>query len=242
MALHTSINKSESEVEMASSGAGGWAQLRQQARSLELQTDNLFHTYSQIATSSNIPAKPTPQEEETEAKLRETLDKRENVIAQLTRLLDSDAALTASAMKQNNLTLLRDKLSEHRRELPRLRSRIQEARDRANLLSNVRNDIDAYRASNPEQAEAEYMLDERRRIDNSNGIADSVLNQARAINDNFIDQRERMANINRRIKMAASQVPGINMLIGRISAKKRRDGIIMGSFVAVCFFVFWVFL
>ncbi|TLD23130.1 hypothetical protein PspLS_07538 [Pyricularia sp. CBS 133598] len=227
---------------MASSGAGGWAQLRQQARSLETQTETLFHTYSQIATSTNIPAKPTEQERETEAKLREILDKRENVIAQLTRLLDSDSALTASALKQNNLALLRDKLAEHRRELPRLRSRIQEARDRANLLSNVRNDIDAYRASNPEQAEAEYMLDERSRIDNSHSMADSVLSQAYAVNDNFNAQRETLANINRRITLAASQVPGINMLIGRISAKKRRDGIIMGSFIAVCFFVFWFFL
>ncbi|KAI6365944.1 hypothetical protein MCOR25_005181 [Pyricularia grisea] len=227
---------------MASSGAGGWAHLRQQARNLETQTETLFHTYSQIATSTNIPAKPTEQERETEAKLREILDKRENVIAQLTRLLDSDSALTASAMKQSNLALLRDKLAEHRRELPRLRSRIQEARDRVNLLSNVRNDIDAYRASNPEQAEAEYMLDERSRIDNSHGMADSVLSQAYAINDNFNAQRETLANINRRITLAASQVPGINMLIGRISAKKRRDGIIMGSFIAVCFFVFWFFL
>jgi len=44
----------------------------------------------------------------------------------------------------------------------------------------VRHDIDAYRASNPEAAEAEYMLDERRRIDNSHGVADSVLSQAYA--------------------------------------------------------------
>jgi Golgi SNAP receptor complex protein 1 len=78
------------------------------------------------------------------------------------------------------------------------------------------------------------MLDERRRIDNSHSVADSVLSQAYAVQENFSVQRESLANINRRIVGAASQVPGINSLIGRIGTKKRRDGIILGSFIAFC--------
>lgn len=99
----------------------------------------------------------------------------------------------------------------------------------------MRSDIDAYRSANPNAAEAEYMLDERQRIERSHNIADSVLSQAYAVNDNFRVQRETLANINRRIVGVASQVPGINGLIGRIGAKKRRDGIILGSFIAFCF-------
>ena len=117
-----------------------------------------------------------------------------------------------------------------------MRSLISEARNRVNLLSNVRSDINAYRAGqNPETAEAEYMLDERSRIDNSHSMVDSVLSQAYAVNESFGLQRETLANINRRIVGAASQVPGINTLIGKIGAKKRRDGIILGSFIAFCF-------
>lgn len=164
---------------------------------------------------------------------------RETTISQLARLLDSEATLTASALKQNNLSLLREKLTAHKRDLNRLRSTLQQARDRANLLTNVRSDIDEYRANNPEAAEAEYMLDERNRIDNSHNMADSVLSQAYAVNDSFNLQRETLASINRRITHAASQVPGLNSLINRISAKKRRDGIIMGGFIAFCFIVFW---
>lgn len=109
----------------------------------------------------------------------------------------------------------------------------------------MRDDISAYRAAhngaNPGDAEAEYMLGERGRLDRSHDVADSVLSQAYAVQEGFALQRETLASINRRITMAASQVPGINSLIGRISAKKRRDGIIMGSFIAVCFLVFWYF-
>ncbi|KAI1489737.1 V-snare-domain-containing protein [Biscogniauxia mediterranea] len=223
-------------------GNQGWAQLRQQARSLESQTESLFHTYSQYSTLSNIPPKPSKEERETEAKLEEILEKRDHVVGQLARLLDSEASLTSSALKQNNLSLLREKLAEHRRDLGRLRSTLQEARNRVNLLSNVRDDIQTYRANNPEAAEAEYMLDERNRIDNSHNMVDSVLSQAYATNESFVMQRETLASINRRITLAASQVPGLNTIIGKISARKRRDGVIMGSFIAFCFVVFWFFL
>ena len=85
------------------------------------------------------------------------------------------------------------------------------------------------------------MLDERRRIDNSHNMADSVLSQAYAVNEGFGIQREMLASVNRRIVGVASQVPGINGLIGRIGAKKRRDGIILGSFVAFCFLMLLYF-
>ncbi|KAK2592846.1 protein transport protein gos1 [Conoideocrella luteorostrata] len=225
----------------SSSASAGWAQLRQQARTLETQTENLFHTYSQFSSATNIPPKPTDEERTTESKIEELLDKRDSTISQLSRLLDSETTLTSSALKQNNLSLLREKLLAHRRDLNRLRSTLQHARDKANLLTNVRSDIDEYRANNPEAAEADYMLGERNRIDNSHDMADSVLSQAYAVNESFMLQRETMANINRKITMAASKVPGMSSLINRISARKRRDGIIMGSFIAFCFLMFFWF-
>ncbi|QSZ28956.1 hypothetical protein DSL72_003463 [Monilinia vaccinii-corymbosi] len=227
---------------MSTSTGTGWAQLRQQARSLETQTETLFHSYSQFSAISNIPPKPSEDERSTEMKLQEILEKRESLISQLSRLLDSDSSLTASATRQNNLTRHREVLLEHRRELARIRSSISDARNRANLLSNVRSDIDAYHSSNPEAAEADYMLGERGRIENSHNMTDSVLSQAYAVNESFGLQRETLASINRRITGAASQVPGLNSLIGRISAKKRRDGIIMGSFIAFCFLIFLYFM
>lgn len=206
---------------------------------------------------SNIPQKPDEDEQRTLAQLEDVLERvcrfciyfytiqtnagrqREALLSQLSRLLDSEP--TASALKSTNLARHRDLLKQHRRELDRLSSNIQHHRDRANLLSNVRNDINAYRAQNPEQAEADYMLDERSRIDNSHNMTDTVLSQAYAINEQFGIQRETLASINRRIVGAASQVPGINSLIGRIGNKKRRDGIILGSFIAFCFLVFLYF-
>jgi len=84
-------------------------------------------------------------------------------------------------------------------------------------------------------------LQERGRIDNSHNVADRVLSQAYAIREDFGLQRETMASVNRRIMGAASQMPGINSLMSRIGSKKRRDGIILGSFIAFCCLVFLFF-
>jgi Golgi SNAP receptor complex protein 1 len=105
----------------------------------------------------------------------------------------------------------------------------------------VRSDINAYHASSP-NAEAEYMLSERNRIENSHNMADSVLSQAYAVNEQFGLQRETLASIQRRIQGAAAHVPGLNNLIGRISAKKRRDAIILGSFIGIVCLLFLYFL
>ncbi|KAL4969122.1 putative vesicle transport v-SNARE protein Gos1 [Aspergillus stella-maris] len=219
---------------MASSTGSGWAQLRQQARSLETQTENLFHTYSQYASMTKLPPQPSDEENRNHAQIKDLLEKRESLIAQLARLLDSEATLTSSALKQNNLTRHREILTEHKRELSRLTSAITETRDRANLLSNVRSDIDAYRSSNPAAAEEDYMLEERRRIDESHGVMDGVLSQAYAINENFGIQRESITSINRRIVGAASQIPGVNALMGKIGNKRRRDALILGAFIGFC--------
>ena len=85
------------------------------------------------------------------------------------------------------------------------------------------------------------MLEERGAIDRSHNAVDSVLSRAYAINENFGIQRESLANINRKIVGAASQVPGLNTLIGKIGSRKRRDGIIMGTFIAFCFLLFFYF-
>ena len=81
------------------------------------------------------------------------------------------------------------------------------------------------------------MLDERRRIEESHGVVDNVLAQAYAVQEGFGVQREMLSGVQRRIRGAAGKVPGIDGLIGRIGAKRRRDGFIMVSSSRVSSFV-----
>lgn len=159
---------------------------------------------------------------------------RETTLASLTRLHDSDHP--PSALKSSHLARHRETLAQHRADLVRIRSQISTARDRANLLTSVRSDISAYRAANvsSEQQEADYMLGERSRLDNSHNMADSVLSQAYAVNESFGVQREQLERVRLRITGALGTVPGINQLMSKIGNKRRRDGIILGSLIGVC--------
>lgn len=222
----------EEQLKMATPG---WASLRQQIRTLESQTESHFHTLSQY-TSASLPEKPSPEEVAAEEAITDLFSKRDNLISQLSRLLDSESALSTSALKQNNLTRHRELLVDHKSELRRLKSQISEQRARQHLLSSVRNDIAESRTA--EEQEAEYMLQERGHLDQSHSVIDGIISQAYQINENFGVQRETLANVNRRITLAASQLPGVNDLMARIGSKKRRDGIILGSFIAFCFLVF----
>jgi len=84
------------------------------------------------------------------------------------------------------------------------------------------------------------MLDERDHIDNSHNITDSVLSQAYAIQSDFMDQRQLLGSINRRIAHSASQIPGINTIIAKINTRKKRDSVILAGLIAACFLmVLW---
>lgn len=79
------------------------------------------------------------------------------------------------------------------------------------------------------------MLQERGRLDDSHRGVDGILSQAHYINEAFESQRETLAGIQRRIAISASQLPGINTVIGKISSKRLRDSIILAVFIAFCF-------
>lgn len=141
------------------------------------------------------------------------------------------------------MSLHRSTLADHRREFTRLRGAIADARSRGNLLSSVRNDISAFRSAarlEEGRSEADYMLDERERLDHSHNVADTVLSQAYAVNEDFMGQRQMLQSINRRIMHSASQVPGINAIVAKINTRKKRDSVILAGLIATCFLmVLW---
>ena len=79
---------------MSSATGNGWAQLRQQTRTLEsqvhhfyafpkcfclgsntVQTEGYFHKYSQFSQATTVPPKPTDDEQQTEAAIQDLLEK-----------------------------------------------------------------------------------------------------------------------------------------------------------------------
>ncbi|THH13740.1 hypothetical protein EUX98_g9688 [Antrodiella citrinella] len=89
----------------------------------------------------------------------------------------------------------RDVYQDYSRELRRTKSNVQHALDQANLLSGVRNDIDAYKSS-----AADSLLAERGHIDNSHQMTDDMLAQAYETRAEFGRQRSTISGINARMQ------------------------------------------
>ncbi|KAK9448831.1 snare region anchored in the vesicle membrane C-terminus-domain-containing protein [Limtongia smithiae] len=222
-----------------SSSYASFGQLRTQARQLESQTESLFLTYSSF--SQNPPAEPTEAETKTVKSLEDILAKREDILNALSRLLDSEQV--TSATRLHHLQRHKEILIEHQKEFVRLQHAVQYERQRANLLSSVRNDIDSFRSATSSAApvdarrESDYMLNERSRIDRSHGMMDGILSQAYATREEFGRQRQILQSIQRRVTTSASHIPGINTIISKINTRKKRDSLIIASLISLCILI-----
>ncbi|KAJ7070790.1 hypothetical protein C8F01DRAFT_396526 [Mycena amicta] len=210
----------------------GYDQLHRQCRTLE----NLFYSkltsYSQLVSTisrhdDDVEASGSPERwKDMELELDDLLEKLEETNEQLSALSNEPDAISASMLRtiQHHGEILRDNV----RELKRTKTTVKNALDHANLLSGVRNDIEAYKST-----AGDALLSERTHIDSSLSMTDTMLEQAYETRAEFGRQRSSLAGINNRMKNVLNTMPGINNLVSMIKSRRRRDSIIMGIVIGV---------
>ncbi|KAH9929668.1 V-snare-domain-containing protein [Fomitopsis serialis] len=208
--------------------------LHRQCRTLESLFDTKLTSYARLAstvthTPDDLEAGGSAERwRDMEADVDELLEKLKENNDQLSRLADD----TQNPPSQSMLRAIqrhREVYQDYARELRRTKTNVQTALDQANLLSGVRNDIDAYKSS-----AADSLLAERGHIDSSHRMTDDVLSQAYETRAEFARQRLTISGINSRMQGVLSSIPGINGVIGMIKSRRRRDSIIVGSVIGVC--------
>ncbi|CAA7264833.1 unnamed protein product [Cyclocybe aegerita] len=208
-------------------------QLHRQCRTLENLFDSKLTSYSQLAASISRPGQDiessgsTERWKDLEVELDDLAAKLEEINEQLAVLAGTPDLMSASMLRaiQRHRELHQDNI----RELKRTKTNTKHALDQANLLSGVRNDIDAYKSS-----AADSLLAERGRIDSSHRMTDDILQQAYETRSEFSRQRTSLAGINNRMVQVLGTMPGINSLVSMIKSRRRRDSIIMGVLIGVC--------
>ncbi|KAH9837258.1 V-snare-domain-containing protein [Rhodofomes roseus] len=208
--------------------------LHRQCRTLESLFDTKLTTYSRLASTisrnqDDLEAGGSAERwRDLEAEVDELLEKLEEINDQLSRLAED----TENPPSQSMLRAIqrhREVYQDYSRELRRTKTNVQTALDQANLLSGVRNDIDAYKSS-----AADSLLAERGHIDSSHRMTDDILAQAYETRSEFARQRLTISGINTRMQSVLSTIPGINGVIGMIKSRRRRDSIIVGCVIGVC--------
>lgn len=211
-----------------------FTQTRTFAQNLEKQTEQLLSRLSKIQTAG-VSVEPSEEESSVTNSIVDMLEKREEVVGRLNRLLESDANISTSKLQQ--LQRHKEVLADHKGSFYKIQGRITEERNRNNLLFTIRSDISAHKqreiSLGPDN-ENNYILDERARVDNANSFADRLLQQAYETRDELFSQRVQLQNAANRILGTLQSVPGINVLISKINTRRKRDTLIMGFVISLC--------
>ncbi|KAI0046612.1 v-SNARE protein [Auriscalpium vulgare] len=219
--------------------------LHRQCRTLESLFDTKLTAYARLASSISR-AGPADSEDsdleagwrgrEAEAEVEELLEK----LGETNAALDKVAADTENPPSTSMLRAIqrhRDVYMDYGREFRRTKANVQAALDQANLLTGVRNDIDAYKSS-----AADQLLAERGHIDDSHRMIDETLEQAYETRSEFSRQRSSLGNIQTRMVGVLNTVPGINSVLSMIHKRRRRDSYLIGGLIGVGIFVLLMYV
>lgn len=167
-----------------------WDVLRRNTRNLESAIDARLTTYSQLASkiaraadhttldmtgagsSSASETREHSEHVELETELESLINELSNSVDALTAKLD-DPAIPPTTPQLHAVQRHRELLFDFTRDFRRSQTNVRHAIDRRDLLGNVQGDIDAYKAAHASDADA--LLAERARIDNSHGMIDRTL-------------------------------------------------------------------
>ncbi|KAF5313118.1 hypothetical protein D9619_002589 [Psilocybe cf. subviscida] len=213
--------------------SSNYDQLHRQCRTLENLFDSKLTSYSQLVANLGRPGNDiessgaTERWRDLELELDDLSMKLEEINEQLGELAKTPELMSSSMLRA--IQRHRELQQDSSRELKRTKMNVKHALDQANLLSGVRNDIDAYKSS-----AADSLLAERGRIDSSHQMTDTIIQQAYETRSEFGRQRANISSINTRMVKVIGTMPGINNLIGMIKSRRRRDSVILGLVIGIC--------
>ncbi|KAG8219578.1 hypothetical protein J3R82DRAFT_529 [Butyriboletus roseoflavus] len=154
--------------------------LHRQCRTLESLFDSKLTSYARLASA----IVRNQDDVESSGSRERWQDLQSEVEDLLEKLRETNDALLAFSTNPDSIPPQavarviqrhREVYQDYARELERTKANIQHGLEQANLLTGVRNDIDAYKSS-----VADSLLGERSRIDNSHRMTDDVLEYAAA--------------------------------------------------------------
>lgn len=155
----------------AAADANDWEHLRRQARQLENDVDARLVAYAKLASGTNAQTSDRLVDMAT-GEIEELLRKLGHVVDAM-----GNAAVdnpSAPPSMQNALQRHRDIHRDFTVEFRKTRQRVMAHREQTELLSSVRSDIDAYKASQ----RSELLMSEREHIDRSHQMTGQILEYA----------------------------------------------------------------
>ncbi|KAK7082218.1 Golgi SNAP receptor complex member 1 [Halocaridina rubra] len=217
--------------------------LRKRARQLESEIDVKLVSFSKIAASYGSSSISNSNSETVALLSGDQM--YETVSVELEQLL---AALTDINERMNNcphgssvaiihtLQRHRDILQDYTHEFQRTNNTIISRREREQLLGNGRNNGRSLAGL----SRRDLYLKESEHLANSERMVDEQITIAVETRDHLKTQREAFKMIQTKVNDLSNRFPIINTLMAKINIRRRRDSLILGMVVGLCFtFMLW---
>eukprot|EP00026_Physarum_polycephalum_P013537 Phypoly_transcript_13949.p1 GENE.Phypoly_transcript_13949~~Phypoly_transcript_13949.p1 ORF type:complete len:235 (+),score=14.80 Phypoly_transcript_13949:145-849(+) len=225
-------------------------QLRKEARSLESEIDTKLTSFSKFGTS-HAQSDMLREEDQSDSSSASLLSgdnvssamgmEIEQLLLRLSEVNDSMSKSADNTPSANNyITNHRTKLHEYTQDFKRIKNQIRTAREHAQLLLSVRQDISQYK--NSQSTRQDNLLRERGSLHSSERMVDNLIGQAIDARDNLNAQRNFIENSLFKVRNISRAFPGISRAMNTISRKKKRDLIIVAAFIAFCMSLLLLYL
>ncbi|KAI9305168.1 hypothetical protein BJ944DRAFT_162211 [Cunninghamella echinulata] len=212
-----------------------WDQLRRQARQLENEIELKLVTLSKVGALNSTQQQGSSSDINKggqELEIEQLLNNLQDTIVSMGHILDQPSATPTNPSMIHMLDRHKNILYDYTKDFKRTKANIKAARDKADLMSQVQDEIRIFNAGNTD--DADYYLTERNRVESSHRMTDMILDQAYATRHEVGRQGRTLQSVNSRITGVMGHIPGINNLISRINTRRQRDTLIMSGVVATC--------
>lgn len=253
-------NTSSTSSRMASVAPGTeWEDLRKQARQHENEIETKLTSFSKLCSNylAHEQSIHLNNDLTSNGSTNSTSSSFENMSMEIEKLLErlSDinqrmadvvpASMGPNPAATHTLQRHHDILQDYRREFERTRTNIRNFKKREDLLSkssstnNNSADVTIQGLSSRRQ---DYYLREMGHLNNSHKLIDNSLEMASMIKKDLSDQRRFLLNITSKVNAMANRFPLVNNVLQKIKVKKRKDSLVLGLVIAICFIILLLYM
>ncbi|KAJ1661187.1 protein transport protein gos1 [Coemansia sp. RSA 1694] len=231
------MNSDSVHIELPGAGLRPWDQLLRDVRELEMRFDTRIAEYMRFVQ----PTSPRSADSNSALGISNSTEERQSC-AQLeselgTILGDLEAVIgemseTVQLQRGSKRVLERHRemYSDYLREFNRYKANVQAALSRSDLMAGS----NGGRSGAVNVADRDRLVHERGRIDQAHTDIDMVLDHAFSVRQDLAEQRSMIGGATSRMVSITERIPGINLLLGRIRSRKRKEKVVLAIVLSIC--------
>ncbi|KAJ2095290.1 protein transport protein gos1 [Coemansia sp. S100] len=229
------MNSDTVQIELPGAGPRPWDQLLKDVRELEMRFDTRIAEYMRFvqptsprsaASNSNQGINSSMERQncvQLESEVSTILGDLEAVIGEMSETVQLQRG------SKRVLERHREMYNDYVKEFNRYQTNVQAALTRSELLTGSKSGN-----SVADVADRDRLVQERGRIDQAHTDIDMVLDHAFSVRQDLVEQRSIIGGATSRMVSVTERIPGINLLLGRIRSRKRKEKVVLAIVLSIC--------